>query len=73
MTAKEKATYLVDKYYNSMGCLAMDEAIICALIAVNEIIEQWEYVDIYIADLCGELNPNLKYWYEVKQSLLCYN
>jgi hypothetical protein len=41
----------------------------CAVTAVSEIIEQWEYIDAYIANGMGELNPNLKYWYEVKQEL----
>lgn len=41
----------------------------CALIAVDEIIKQWEYIDVYLADALGELNQNLKYWYEVKQEI----
>jgi len=38
----------------------------CTLIAVNEIIEQWDYIDTYLADDNGGLNPNLKYWYDVR-------
>lgn len=73
MTPKEKAEELFYKMsYNSF-----DEdhhcshyvARNCALIAVDEIIEQWEYLDIHIADLNAELNPNLKYWYEIKQEI----
>jgi hypothetical protein len=41
----------------------------CAIVAVDEIIEQWEYIDTYIADLGGKLNPNLKYWQEVKKEI----
>ena len=41
----------------------------CALICVEEIIGQWEYIDTYLADLNGELDPNLKYWYNVKKEL----
>jgi len=41
----------------------------CAIVAVDEIIEQWEYIDTYISDLGGKLNPNLKYWQEVKSEL----
>jgi hypothetical protein len=41
----------------------------CALIAVNEIIQQWEVVDTYIADFEGQLNQSLKYWQEVKQEI----
>ena len=40
-----------------------------ALIAVNEVIQQWEYIDAYLADLGGKLNPNLKYWYDVKSEI----
>jgi len=37
-------------------------------IVIKEVIGQWEYIDTYIADMCGELNPNLKYWYQVLES-----
>ena len=36
---------------------------------INEVIEQWTYIDTYLADLNGELNPNLKYWLDVKTEL----
>jgi hypothetical protein len=67
MTPKEKANKLTDKYFDKIGVLITEEAIDCALIAVDEIIEQWEYIDTYLADGRGELNPNLKYWHEVKK------
>jgi hypothetical protein len=38
MTPKEKADELIDKYYDSVTVILMTEAIDCALIAVNEII-----------------------------------
>jgi hypothetical protein len=41
----------------------------CALIAVQEIIDQWEYIDTYLANLNGEFNPNLHYWQEVENEL----
>ena len=41
---------------------------ICLYIC-KEVVEQWEYVDTHLADLGGELNPNLKYWNEVKTIL----
>ena len=41
----------------------------CALLAVDEIIEQWIYIDTYLGNGNGELNPNLKYWTEVKQEI----
>lgn len=40
-----------------------------AEVLVDEVINQWEYVDTYLADLGGELNPNLRYWQEVKTEL----
>ena len=68
MTPKEKAAELRNKMHAEIGW-GWRESFNCALIVVDEIIEQWEYVDTYIADLGGELNPNLKYWYEVKKEL----
>jgi hypothetical protein len=45
------------------------EAADCAIIAVKEIIQQWEIVDAYLANGQGQLNPNLKYWLEVEIEL----
>ena len=47
----------------------INEAKQCALICVEEIIEQWEYIDTYLADKKGELNPNLKFWLKVKEEI----
>jgi hypothetical protein len=77
MTPKEKAEHLVMKYYNTYiinkSSLIMrrkeEEAKKCALIAVDEIIEQWFYIDTYIGDMNGELNPNLRYWHKVKKEI----
>lgn len=70
MNAKEKAKELVDKMLNEQSNTEeIYDAKQCALIAVDEIILQWEYIDTYLSDLGGELNPNLKYWYEVKQEI----
>lgn len=81
MEPKEKAKELIYKFrflvqtWDTYWDAPRDEELIlkdakdCALIVVNEIIEQWEYIDTYIADLRGELNPNLKYWYEVKTEI----
>lgn len=68
MQTKEKALELVKKMLLDDD-VPFDIAIECALIAVNEIIEQWEYIDTHIADDGGKLNPNLKYWLEVKQEI----
>jgi hypothetical protein len=74
MTPKEKAKELFDKYY--IVCQEYTEEIQCsiqakecALIAVDEIIQQWEVIDTYIADFGGKLNQSLKYWQEVKQEI----
>jgi hypothetical protein len=73
MTPKEKAEELVDKFriisYGKYSIPTKNKAKKCALIAVDEIIIQWEYIDTYLSDLGGELNPNLKYWYNVKQEI----
>lgn len=79
MTPKEKAQKIFDLYDDISwtekvtGCgdveLFLPDEIVkkFGLIAINEVIEQWDYVDTYLADLGGELNPNLRYWYEVKK------
>lgn len=36
---------------------------------VEQIIGQWEYIDTYLADLNGELNPNLRYWYKILEQI----
>ncbi|MDV3749753.1 hypothetical protein CMU21_18140, partial [Elizabethkingia anophelis] len=68
MEAKDKAKELVKKFENVeylQDFSGMNErlAVDCAIISADEIISQWEYIDTYLADLNGELNPNLKYWY----------
>ena len=66
MTPKEKAKKIYSQYMN-LGVDDTDRtAKQCTLIAVNEIIEQWDYIDTYLADDNGGLNPNLKYWYDVR-------
>ena len=74
MTPKEKAKELFDKYY--IVCQEYTEEIQCsiqakecALIAVDEIIQQWEVIDTYIADFGGKLNQSIRYWQEVKQEI----
>lgn len=74
MNAQDKAKQLVEKYYNLFSIqleneISMMEAKRCALLAVQEIILQWDYIDTYIADLKGALNPNLKYWLQVKTEI----
>lgn len=70
MTPKEKALELYEKF--TFPCWECDEfakAKESSLIAVDEIIGQWEIIDVYLADGNGELNQNLKYWYTVKKEI----
>jgi len=72
MTPKEKAKELLWKYLpilEGWKCEDSNKAKQCALIAVDEIIQQWEVIDTYIADFGGELNQSLKFWQEVKQEI----
>lgn len=63
MTPKEKADELFDKYYSYLKANlmddkeAIDDAKQCALIAVNELIKQVNYLHI-------------EYWKEVKQYII---
>jgi hypothetical protein len=71
MIPKEKAQELVDKMYmvdDLMGNYPMcfDTAKKCALIAVDELIDQcWSYREI-------DLGLALEYWEEVKQEIESY-
>lgn len=64
-----KIEYIGSRFSAMMRFSELYNAKKCALIAVDEIIIQWEYIDTYLSDLGGELNPNLKYWYNVKQEI----
>jgi len=72
MKEKKEAIALIDRFKTlalSSGVLEEDLCIEdlrnCALLTANKVVEQWEYIDAHISDLGGELNPNLKYWYNV--------
>ena len=64
---RKKAEEICNKFRDIIGFSGCTYE--CALIEVEDIIEQWEYVDTYLADLGGKLNPNLKFWYGVKKEL----
>lgn len=78
MLAKDKANELGNKFYRGdifthnkeNHLIELKYAIKSALICVEEIIEQWEYISTYLGDGQGTLNPNLSYWYEVKNEIL---
>lgn len=86
-TPKEKADEIKAAIRELIGCSALNVVTDAhdldeeteeltehlALIHVEGIIKQWEYIDTYLADLGGKLNPNLKYWYEVKQEIFLKN
>jgi hypothetical protein len=64
MTPKEKAEQ-IQKRFKDRGYINDSEIKEMSLIVANEVTEQWEYVNTHLADLNGQLNPNLKYWYDV--------
>jgi hypothetical protein len=71
MKPKEKARELIDKYNNSIMSFLSDNmkyqnAIKCALIAVDEIIKTDMLID---EDTFVETPSYLQYWKEVKQEL----
>lgn len=69
MTPKEKAKELVDKFIpHSSGNSNNNEAKECALIAVDEIIESYEFDVAYDVENKRAMD-NLNYWDEVKQEL----
>lgn len=76
MTPKEKAQDIyrkmevdVNDYNSRIPAYSYKQAKECSLVCTEEIIKQWEYIGIYIADMGGKLNPNLEYWYEVKKEI----
>ena len=72
MTPREKAVSILCKFYELPHVMNMyDDGKDCAMVCVDEIISQWEYIDAYLANGNGELNPNLRYWKEVKKELEC--
>ena len=83
MNTRDKAIQLINGFMPHVYCfmgsgmlsntydkdIAFMNAKKCAVFAVLNIIEQWNYIDTYLGDGGGELNMNLKYWYEVKQAI----
>lgn len=71
MTPKEKAEGLVEKYNLNKNLFffnSENQAKICALIAIDEIIEEIIEIDSVLSE-SGLLYKNLKYWQEVKQEI----
>lgn len=62
MNPKEKAEELVFKYYDLFKrFIFLDEAKICAIISINELIEESYFTDGYY--------DRQEYWEEVKQEI----
>ena len=71
MTSKEKAKEIMQKAYDldKHNKTPQSRCKEIALLCVDEVINQWDYIDTYLADLNSELNPNLKYWHDVKTEI----
>jgi predicted proteasome-type protease len=74
MTPKEKAIELVDKYNNSIMSFLSDNmkyqnAIKCALIAVDEILKANPIIPLQFMLESESLDAANEYWQEVKQEL----
>ena len=81
MTAKEKANELVEKFLTQpinfpyidtvdkqcigSGYMTYKSAVSCAIIAVDEILEQIDTIDTYL----GNLKEQLQFFYSVKNEL----
>jgi hypothetical protein len=75
MAPKEKSKELFYNFYEIHSDdidFGMNKEIAkkCALIAVDEVIQQCEVSDTYIADFGGKINKSLEYWEEVKQEII---
>ena len=69
MTPKEKAQQLRDKFYFETTITELEEAKECALIVVNELIEECEFDVIH--DISNKRYiDKLNYWDEVKKELI---
>jgi len=71
MTPKEKAIQIYTKMYNEVYTSYGTDFVAkqCSLVAVNEVVDQRSGIDTYLRNGWGELNPNYKYWLEVKKEI----
>ena len=75
MTPKEKAEELIDKFYIKVydreGTSAMNEfeAKQCALIAVDEILNDYSYMQNVRNANSNQIHSRRVYWQEVKQEI----
>ena len=66
MTPKQKSEQII-KTFKNKGYSDPSEINILSLILIDEVIGQWEYIDTYLSDFRGVFNPNLKFWYSVRE------
>ena len=71
MTPKEKAKELLDKflYINVHNTMNRNEAKQCALISVDELIENHNKMKDFLFNEIGYLITSPEYWQEVKQEI----
>jgi hypothetical protein len=69
MTPKEKAMHIFNKMCNSVDELLPLDVKECALIAVDEIIEELSYMWLHYAQFEEQLDERESYYEEVKQEL----
>jgi hypothetical protein len=77
MTPKEKARELVDKYYHLFSVelentIADYEAKECALIAVDEVLENVNYFfnELEKDGLPNKFDDEIEYWNQIKQEII---
>ncbi len=73
MTPKEQAEKLVNEYYSYLKANLMndeearEDAKVCALIAVDEILE--ELFEVLMVTAISYINKHIDYWQAVKQEI----
>ena len=73
LSPKQKTKKMLEDTYNLIKdecppTEAMDAHLI-VIYFVNEIVQQWEYIDTYLGNNGGKFNPNLQYWLDVKNEV----
>lgn len=69
MTAQQKAAEIVAKL-GAKGYLNKAQIKEMAQMIVAEVVAEWEYIDTYLGDGKGALNPSLMYWLEVQKIII---
>lgn len=66
MTPESKANELIQKYFNLTDHMTWEEAKRCALIAVDEIILEWQEVRGETVEARKQIIEKISYWRKVK-------